>query len=273
MQITVALAQMFIHLGRPERNRTTAQTLAAQAAIRTPTIAAARALGHRLRSGSGGRTRRPLDEGTLPGCLPWRRHTTCTSPARPSRPTRAVSPLTQQRSMGRMGAHWCLSQSPPVGSLGEVEHMTPGNALPAFDLPWAAPPWPSVMTCASPSCGALLPTPGTARPHSCRVAGAPHRALAAPPASACRGGPVLCGGLQPDRGRCRWGLWRSLGVVDPWRGWWSRVDPSQGYLSPLWTWTKWQTPAASCLSWPTDGRTSMDSSITSHARPGFWQEG
>jgi len=138
MQITVALAQMFIHLGRPERNRTTAQTLAAQAADQDADLLLLPELwatGYDL--GRAGAHAAPLDEGHFAwmSSLAQAHHLYVAGTALEANP--GGLPFNTAALYGpdgeRIGAYHKVHLWAP---LGEVEHMTPGNALPAFDLPW-----------------------------------------------------------------------------------------------------------------------------------------
>jgi predicted amidohydrolase len=138
MQITVALAQMFIHLGRPERNRTTAQTLAAQAAGQGADLFLLPELwatGYDL--DRAGAHSAPLDEGHFAwmASLAREHHLYVVGTALEANP--GGRPFNTAALYGpdgeRIGAYRKVHLWAP---LGEVEHMTPGNSLPAFDLPW-----------------------------------------------------------------------------------------------------------------------------------------
>ena len=138
MLITVALAQMFIHLGRPERNRTTAQTMAAQAVDQGADLLLLPELwatGYDLARVSTHAA--PLDEGHFAwmSSLAQAHHLYVAGTALEANP--GGLPFNTAALYGpdgeRIGAYHKVHLWAP---LGEVEHMTPGNALPAFDLPW-----------------------------------------------------------------------------------------------------------------------------------------
>ena len=138
MEITIALAQMAVALGEPEQNRATAQSMAAQAAVqgadllllpelwatgydldRSDDYAAPLDAGHFALMAGLAQTHRLYVVGTA---------LEANSGGRPYNTAALYGPDGVLRGAYRKVHLWA--------PLGEVEHMTPGDALPAFDLPW-----------------------------------------------------------------------------------------------------------------------------------------
>jgi omega-amidase len=138
MEITIALAQMAVALGQPEQNKATARTMAAQAAAqgadllllpelwatgydldRSDEYAAPLDAGHFGLMADLAQTHRLCVAGTALEANPG---------GRPYNTAALYGP-----DGARVGAYRKVHLWAP---LGEVEHMTPGEALPAFDLPW-----------------------------------------------------------------------------------------------------------------------------------------
>jgi predicted amidohydrolase len=138
MEITIALAQMAIALGRPQENLQMAQNLATQAAAqganllllpelwatgydlaRTSEYAAALDSGHFALMASLAQANRVYVAGTALEANP------------------DGKPFNTAALYGPDGR--CLGAYRKVhlwAPLGEVEHLTPGDTMPAFDLPW-----------------------------------------------------------------------------------------------------------------------------------------
>ena len=138
MDITIALAQMDIALGEPERNAVAAQTLAAQAAGRGADLLLLPELwttGYDLERIE--QYTAPLDTGhfALMAGLARTHGLYVAGTALEANP--ADKPFNTAALYGpdgaRIGAYRKVHLWAP---LGEVEHMTPGTALPVFDLPW-----------------------------------------------------------------------------------------------------------------------------------------
>lgn len=138
MQITIALGQMDVALGQPERNGTMAQTLAAQAADQGADLLLLPELWH---SGydleRAGAYAAPLEAGAfaLMADLAQAHHLYVAGTALEANPQ--GRPFNTAALYGpdgaRMGAYRKVHLWAPMG---EVDHMSPGGALPAFDLPW-----------------------------------------------------------------------------------------------------------------------------------------
>jgi omega-amidase len=132
MEVIIALAQMNIALGKPEQNTFTARKLAAEAAAQGADVLLLPELwatGYDLDRIVEYAT--PLDTGHLA-----RLHGLyLTGTALESNPY--GKPFNTAALYGpdgaRLGAYRKVHLWAP---LGEVEHMTPGDILPAFDLPW-----------------------------------------------------------------------------------------------------------------------------------------
>lgn len=138
MEITIALAQMAITLGQPERNRDEARSLADRAAAQGADILLLPELwatGYDL-----ARSREhasPLDEGDFAimgelakqhGLYVVGTHLERNPDGLPFNTAAMYGPTG-----GRLGAYHKVHLWAP---LGEVEHMTPGHTLPTIDLPW-----------------------------------------------------------------------------------------------------------------------------------------
>ncbi len=138
MEITIALAQMAVALGQPEPNKATARSLAAQAAAqgadllllpelwatgydldRSDEYAAPLDAGHFALMAGLAQTHGLYVVGTALEANPR---------GRPYNTAALYGPDGDLRGAYRKVHLWA--------PLGEVEHMTPGEALPAFDLPW-----------------------------------------------------------------------------------------------------------------------------------------
>ena len=138
MEITIALAQMDVALGSPKENQLIAQHLAAQAAAqeadllllpelwatgydldRTHEYAAPLDSGHFALMANLARTHRLYVAGTALEANPA---------GRPFNTAALYGPDGKCAGAYRKVHLWA--------PLGEVEHMTPGHAMPAFDLPW-----------------------------------------------------------------------------------------------------------------------------------------
>ena len=138
MEITIALAQMDIALGRPKDNQLIAHSLATRAVAqgadllllpelwatgydldRTHEYAAPLDSGHFALMAGLAQTHQLYVAGTALEANP---------DGRPFNTAALYGP-----DGNRVGAYRKVHLWAP---LGEVEHMTPGNALPAFDLPW-----------------------------------------------------------------------------------------------------------------------------------------
>jgi predicted amidohydrolase len=138
MEITLALAQMAIHTGRPERNLEAAQEAAAQAAAggadllvlpelwatgydldRTEVYAAPLGAGTFGRMADLARSHGLYVVGTALEAQP---------PARPFNTAALYDPAGQLLGTYRKIHLWA--------PLGETKHMAPGQDLPTFDLPW-----------------------------------------------------------------------------------------------------------------------------------------
>ena len=138
MGITIALAQMAIALGKPQENHLTAQSLAAEAAAQHADLMLLPELwatGYDLDRTS--EYAAPLDRG----------HFALMSELAQRHGLYVAGTALETNSSGRpfntaalygpngncVGAYRKVHLWAP---LGEVEHMTPGKVLPAFDLPW-----------------------------------------------------------------------------------------------------------------------------------------
>ena len=138
MEITIALAQMAVALGRPQENERTAQSLAAQAAAQGADLLLLPELwatGYDLE-----RTHEyaaPLDNGQFAQMagLAQAHQLYLAGTALEANP--GGKPFNTSAIYGPDGR--CAGTYRKVhlwAPLGEVEHMTPGDAMPAFDLPW-----------------------------------------------------------------------------------------------------------------------------------------
>lgn len=138
MHITIALAQMAVALGKPQDNQRMAQSLAIEAAARSADLllfpelwATGYDLDHSSEHAS------PLDKGhfSLMADLAQTHGFYVAGTALETNPSgRPFNTAALYGPDGNcMGAYRKVHLWAP---LGEVEHMTPGNALPAFDLPW-----------------------------------------------------------------------------------------------------------------------------------------
>ena len=138
MQITVALAQMAIALGKPQENQQTAQTLAAQATeqgadllllpelwatgydlARATEYAAALDSGHFALMASLAQEHQLYVGGTALEANPG---------GRPFNTAALYGPDGRCAGAYRKVHLWA--------PLGEVEHLMPGDAMPVFNLPW-----------------------------------------------------------------------------------------------------------------------------------------
>lgn len=138
MEITIALAQMAVALGQPEQNKATARSMATQAAAQGADLfllpelwatgydldrrdehAAPLDAGHFALMANLAQTHRLYVVGTALEANPG---------GRPYNTAVLYGPDGALRGAYRKVHLWA--------PLGEVEHMTPGDALPAFDLPW-----------------------------------------------------------------------------------------------------------------------------------------
>jgi len=138
MEIKIALAQMAIALGRPDRNADAARGLAAQAAAQGAELILLPELwptGYDL--GQADRYAAPLGEGpfALMAKLARMHQVYIAGTALEANPSGL--PFNTAALYGPngdlMGAYHKVHLFPPMG---EREHMTPGSALPTFDLPW-----------------------------------------------------------------------------------------------------------------------------------------
>ena len=138
MEITVALAQMAVALGRPQENEKTAQSLAAQAAAQGADLLLLPELwvtGYDLERAA--EYAAPLDSGhfALMASLAQAHQLYVAGTALEANP--GGKPFNTAAIYGPDGR--CAGAYRKVhlwAPLGEVEHMTPGDAMPAFDLPW-----------------------------------------------------------------------------------------------------------------------------------------
>jgi predicted amidohydrolase len=138
MEVTIALAQMAISLDRPEENYQAAQSLANKAVAQDADLLVLPELwatGYNL-----GRARdyaAPLDKGhfALMAELAQMHGLYVTGTALEENP--GGQPFNTAALYGpdgrRLGAYRKVHLWAP---LGEVEHLTPGDALPVFELPW-----------------------------------------------------------------------------------------------------------------------------------------
>ena len=138
MEITLALAQMEIATGRPDLNEPTAQTLAAQAADQGAGLLMLPELwltGYDLATASD--CAASLDAGpfALMAGLARSHQMYVVGTALEANPHGLPFNTAALYGPGgnRIGAYHKVHLFPP---LGEVEHMAPGQTLPAFDLPW-----------------------------------------------------------------------------------------------------------------------------------------
>jgi omega-amidase len=138
MEITVALAQMDIALGQPEQNAITAQALAAQAAAQGADLMLLPELwttGYDLDRIE--QYTAPLDDGHFALMAGMARTYGLYVAGTALEANPAGKPFNTAALYGpdgaRIGAYRKVHLWAP---LGEAEHMTPGTALPAFDLPW-----------------------------------------------------------------------------------------------------------------------------------------
>ena len=138
MEITIALAQMSVALGRPEANHLVAQSIAAQAAAQDANVLVLPELwatGYDLARAQ--EYAAPLDNGhfALMAELAQTHRLYVTGTALEHNP--GGRPFNTAALYGPDGN--CLGAYRKVhlwAPLGEVEHMTPGDRLPAFELPW-----------------------------------------------------------------------------------------------------------------------------------------
>jgi omega-amidase len=138
MELTVALAQMTIALGRPDLNETTARAVGAQAAAREADLLILPELwptGYDL-----GRAREyaaPLDDGPFGLMADLARKHRLYVAGTALESNESGPPFNTAALYGpdgvRVAAYRKVHLFPP---LGETEHMTAGAALPTFDLPW-----------------------------------------------------------------------------------------------------------------------------------------
>lgn len=138
MEITIALGQMAIALGRPDLNETTARTLVTQAAERGADLVMLPELwGTGYDLGQASRYAAPLDGGPFAwmAALAREHHLYIVGTALEDNPTGL--PFNTAAILGPagqlVGAYRKVHLFPP---LGEAEHMAPGRDLPIFDLPW-----------------------------------------------------------------------------------------------------------------------------------------
>ena len=138
MEITIALAQTDVALGRPDENLRLAQSLAAQAAARGANLLLLPELwatGYDL--GRAQQYAAPLDGGhfALMAGLAQAHQLWVAGTALEANP--GGKPSNTAALYGPDGH--CVGAYRKVhlwAPLGEVEHMTPGDTMPAFDLPW-----------------------------------------------------------------------------------------------------------------------------------------
>ena len=138
MEITVALAQMAITLGRPQENQQTAQALAAQAAEQGADLLLLPELwatGYNLARAT--EYAAALDGGhfALMAGLAQAHQLYVAGTALEANPD--GKPFNTAALYGPDGH--CVGAYRKVhlwAPLGEVEHLTPGDSIPAFDLPW-----------------------------------------------------------------------------------------------------------------------------------------
>lgn len=138
MEIAIALAQMAVALGRPGENHSMAENLAAQAAARGADLlllpelwSTGYDLDHTAEHAA------PLDSGhfALMAGLAKAHQLYIAGTALEANP--GGKPFNTAALYGPDGK--CAGAYRKVhlwAPLGEVEHMTPGDAMPAFDLPW-----------------------------------------------------------------------------------------------------------------------------------------
>ncbi|MGD2205930.1 MAG: carbon-nitrogen family hydrolase [Anaerolineae bacterium] len=138
MEVTVALAQMAIATGRPERNKETVRALAAETADRGADLLMLPELwptGYDLAHAD--EYAAALDAGpfALMADLAQAHQMHIVGTALEANPAgRPFNTATLYDPDGRLvGAYRKVHLFPPMG---ETEHMTAGDALPAFDLPW-----------------------------------------------------------------------------------------------------------------------------------------
>jgi predicted amidohydrolase len=138
MEITVALAQMDVALGRPERNLEQAQALAAEAAGQGATLLLLPELwptGYDLER--AGEYARPLGEGAFAEMrgLAQVHSLYVAGTALEAQPGgRPFNTAALYDPEGRLaGAYRKVHLFPPMG---EKRHMAAGESLPVFDLPW-----------------------------------------------------------------------------------------------------------------------------------------
>jgi omega-amidase len=138
MHITVALAQMAVALGKPQENQLMAQSLAAEAAARHADLLLLPELwatGYDL--DHTGEHAAPLDQGhfSLMADLAHTHGLYVAGTALEINPSgRPFNTAALYGPDGNfIGAYRKVHLWAPMG---EVEHMAPGNDLPAFDLPW-----------------------------------------------------------------------------------------------------------------------------------------
>jgi omega-amidase len=138
MQITIALAQMAVALGKPEQNAATAQAMAAQAAAQNADLLLLPELwltGYDLDRID--RYTAPLDAGhfAVMAELAQTHRLYVAGTALESNPE--GKPFNTAVLYGpegeRIGAYRKTHLWAP---LGETEHMAPGSSVPTFDLPW-----------------------------------------------------------------------------------------------------------------------------------------
>jgi len=138
MEITVALAQMSISTGQPDRNKAAAREIAAQAAGQGANLLLLPELwstGYDL--GRAQAYAAPLDQGAfgLMAEVARRHHLYVAGTALEANPGgRPFNTAALYGPEGTLvGAYRKVHLWAP---LGEVDHMTSGAALPVFDLPW-----------------------------------------------------------------------------------------------------------------------------------------
>ena len=138
MEITIALAQMAIALGRPQENQRAAEDLADRAAAQGADLLVLPELwttGYNL--DRAGEYAAPLDSGhfSLMAALARAHQLYVAGTALEVNPGgKPYNTAALYGPDGRLvGAYRKVHLWAP---LGEVEHLSPGEAMPAFDLPW-----------------------------------------------------------------------------------------------------------------------------------------
>jgi omega-amidase len=138
LELKVALAQMAISAGRPDQNEATARTMAAQAAERGSDLLVLPELwptGYDL--GCARETAAQLHDGPFAVMAELARAYQLYVLGTAMEANPDGLPFNTAALYGPegdlLGVYRKVHLFPPMG---EVEHMTPGSALPTFDLPW-----------------------------------------------------------------------------------------------------------------------------------------